>query len=647
MKSNVSDYLEVVQAVYIDACAKCTADVFDLRDLETIRSRVEDEGLSFLTITLPMFARDFERSLANMAIDSTLFRNFRKCGAIPAFLQGMTSRLFDSKTGELLRHEHPRKDGGSSSDFPTLVESVRQICLTFKKVEIDCTPERVQAALESFVSTEQSFEAFSPSEETISEFLEVSSVLWDNLVAGYTSTDMVPRHGPGATAEHVSGNRKFAWQRWHDRLEPYFPLLSNGYPLGLAAERFFKEPERSESFGETYWEAEELRFVTVVPRESEQPVRVVTVPKTLKGPRIIAVEPCCMQYVQQGIRDFLYRSIESYWLTKRHINFRDQSKNQRLAMRGSRLGQLATIDLSDASDRVPRDLALEMFRANPELRDAIDACRSTHAELPDGRRVGPLRKFASMGSALCFPIEAMYFYTVCVVALLKANGLSCTPGNVLKVSRRLYVYGDDIIVPSANAVSVLDHLQKYNCKVNANKSFWSGSFRESCGVDAYAGYEVTPTYLRHERPKNRRQASQIISWVATGNQFYKKGYWKTAAHIWKQVERIVGELPYVSEDSECLGRISYLGFTSIERWGKRYQRYEIYGWVPRPVYRADPLEGYAALALCLSAPAGPLWTVSRKGSRDTIKPVAVADKRRLERSAQHGAVTLKRRWAPA
>jgi len=348
MKSNVSDFLEFMEKVYIDASMKCIADVSDLRDLETIRSRVEHEGISFLTITLPQFCRDFERSLANGAIDPTFFASFRKVknGSIPAFLQGMIGLVFNRETGEEIKYELP-PIGGISSDIPTVIESVRQICLTFKKVELECTPQRVAAALDNFISIEQSFQLFHVPEEDLAEFLGVSSMLWDNMVADFSASKITPGHGPGATAERISGNQKFIWRRWHDRLEPYFPLIDNGYPLGIPSD------------------SEELEIVTIVPREEEEPVRVVPVPKTLKSPRIIAIEPCCMQFVQQGIRTYLYDKLESYWLTRGHVNFRDQSVNQRLAITASKSGQLATIDLSDASDRVPRSLALEMFLRIP------------------------------------------------------------------------------------------------------------------------------------------------------------------------------------------------------------------------------------------------------------------------------------------
>lgn len=618
MKSNVSDYLGVAEVVYKDACAKCIADVSDLRDLDTLRYRVEHEGLSFLTITLPKFCQDFERSLELGYIDSTFFQSFRKNGSIPAFLQGMISHVFNRETGRLISNEDTPNvlSGGVSSDIPTIIESVRQICLTFKKLEIDCSPQRVQKALDSFIAIERSFETFSVPEKLYHDFSDIAFLLWSDMVRPFRIDQVVPRHGPGATSERISGNQKYVWREWNDRLEPFFPLVDSAYPLGTPVD------------------SEELKRVTIVPEQDERPVRVTPVPKTLKGPRIIAIEPACMQYAQQGIRDWLYASIESYPLTAGMINFKSQQINQELALISSRTGRLATIDLSDASDRVPRELALEMFRSNPDLLDAIDACRSTKAEMPDGQIIGPLNKFASMGSALCFPVEAMYFYTICVMAILEAKHLPGTYANLRLVCRMIHVYGDDIIVPTTYANVVLDYLQKYNCKVNLNKTFLTGKFRESCGVEAYDGKLVTPTYLRHIPPENKRQASQLISWVKTANLFYKRGYWRTTSFLLNKVERVLGELPYGSEESEGLVRISYLGFRSASRWNPKFQRLEIRCWCPSPVKSKDRIGGYAALQKSLAS------------LHRLVDDWAVRDASHLEHFALHGAVALKLRWVP-
>jgi hypothetical protein len=614
MKSHVSDYLEVMQAIYLDACVTCAAKVSD-RDLQTIRSRVKSEGVSFLTITLPSFCADFERSLADGMIDPILFRSFKKRRAIPAFLQGMLGHLFNSETGRI-NDEVLNNSPTFASD---LVCSVRQICLAFKKIKLACTPEREKRAMESFIENERSFSMFPLPREDDEWFSRVSSVLWDNIMGDIRPDQLIPRHGPGQTAERIRGNRKYNWRFWHDRLEPYFPLLDSAY---------------SASCGELGFKSEELEMVSIVYSDNEQPVRVTPVPKTLKGPRIIAIEPCCMQYAQQGIRRALYRLIESHWRTRGHINFHDQSVNQSLATKASISGRLATIDLSDASDRVPIGYALQMFRSNPDLKDAIEACRSTRAEMPDGRII-PLRKFASMGSALCFPVEAMYFYTICVVALLRRLNLPVSARNVNRVSRHVWVYGDDIIVPARYAATVLEHLRKYNCKVNERKTFLTGRFRESCGVDAFLGKKVTPTYVNTAPPKNRQQVKELISWTEAANHFYKRGFLRTSQLLFEKVERILGELPWVSESSQILGRHHPWPTVPRKRYNRRYQRLEISGWVQVPVYRTDFLEGYAALQKSL---------MKLEGLKSLDAP---RDGSHLERSALYGEVAIKRRWVSA
>jgi hypothetical protein len=346
-----------------------------------------------------------------------------------------------------------------------------------------------------------------------------------------------------------------------------------------------------------------------------------------------------MQYAQQGIRDWLYRAISESRIAGGQINFTDQSVNQELALASSYFGRLATVDLSEASDRVPHDLAMRMFDSNPELRESIEACRSTNARMPDGTIIGPLRKFASMGSALCFPVESMYFYTICVLARLRIHKLPLSWRYAFQVSRDIHVYGDDIIVPACETSEILDYLRKYNCKVNARKTYYSGFFRESCGVDAYYGDDVTPVYIRRLRPENHRDHASLISWCATANSFYRKGYWRTAQYMFTCIERASGtNLPYVSEDSGALGRKSFLGYRSVDRWNDAYQRLEVRALVPKPVYRTDVLDGYGALQKSLMAL-----------QESEVDPFGFnpRDKKHLERSEQHGVAALESRWVPA
>lgn len=603
MKSHVSDLCELAVSIYTDATAKCVALQPDNRDVMRITARVKHEGLSFLTITLPSFGKDFERSLANGGIDSDCFRSFRKQRAIPAFLQGMLSHVFDSGTGRLL-------------DDPEIaaIEGIRQVAYTFKKLEIPCSAGRTRGALREFKSTEQIFQdALAP--DDLDYFLRVSHAIWTEVFGFHRVEfeDLRPRHGPGATAEKISGNQKYSWQRWHERLEPYFPFLHWAYS------------------SENALEGEEFESWKLVSEEEEQPVRVTPVPKTLKGPRIIAIEPVCMQYTQQALSRYVMKRIERSRLTSGQVNFHSQKINRDLALISSADGKFATLDLSSASDRVPYSVAIRMFDFDPDLQGAISSCRSKRAQMPDGEIIS-LGKFASMGSALCFPVESMYFYTVCVGALLAKHNLPVTRKNVQKMSKRVYIYGDDIVVPTDGATTVIEHLHKYYCKVNTTKSYWTGKFRESCGIDAYDGEVVTPTYIKCLRPDNRRETSKLISWVETSNLFYKRGYWRTASSLMEACESYLGALPIVGPRCAGLGKASFQRLVSAERWSKKHQVFEVKTWCAVPVYQGDKLEGYAALTKCL-------LDLESRPSADPI-----SEKNHLVKTARHGAVALKRRW---
>lgn len=647
MKSHVRSQLELALHVYRDAYARCAAIKPSKRDEMTISSRVSDEGISFLTLTLPRLGKDIEKCLANGVIDSTCFRSFKKHGAIPAFLQGMLSRVFDRVTGRILNE--------AVLDV-SCIEGLRQITRTFKKLEMDCTQNRVRSTLDSFLQDERDLSEAKFLDEDIAIFCEVSTVLWDCL-SDIQVRELFPKHGPGATSESISGNQKYVWKFWHDRLEPYFPLLDTAYTLGCYGSMEFEN-------------------VTIVPEDAETPGRVVPVNKDQEGPRVIVLEPCCNQYTQQGLRSELYKRIEDSELSSGHVNFTDQGINRKLALTSSLTGELATIDLKGASDRVYHDLAIEMFNCNPDLKGAILACRSTHVKMPDGTVIGPLRKFASMGSALCFPVEAMYFYTICVVALLRGQNRPVTRSEIYKLSRNVYVYGDDILVPAKWAAVVVDHLQKYHCKVNMSKSFWTGKFRESCGMDAYDGLEITPTYIRHLRPNSKRQAKDVVSWVKTANLFAKRGYVATSSYMFDVCEKILGTLPTVDERSSALGRVRQYqgtlpsGENNKSRWNPDTHCQEIMAWIAAPVRCTDELGGYGALMKSLlklnGKPVGiPDYTqqlgVAVNRVSKSIPVVYLKDfelreefiygdaplEDDLQRSARHGAVTLKRRWVAA
>jgi len=603
MKSHEQDLLLVCRSILMDAAAKCYTDIVSIRrDLITIRSRLSHESVSFVTITLPTFGKEFEKALDRARITASDFQGWKKRMCLPAFLQGFTRLVFDAGTGELL-------------DDPDIaaIEGIRQIAYSFKKLSLQCTPERECKALSGYKEVECILSDAVPSGDA-DLFNQVSRLLWGNVLnEQYDCSQYIPRHGPGQTAERISGNRKYAHRSWHERLEPFFPsdlFLMSCYT-------------QLDDVGDG------IEGVQYVVEENELPVRVVLVPKTLKGPRIIAIEPVCMQYAQQALASYLIRKLESHWITGGHLNFSDQTINQRLAVSASSDQSLATIDLSEASDRVSLSLVSDMLSVHRDFHDAVMACRSQAAQLPTGEILN-LKKFASMGSALCFPVEAMFFFTLITCALLKRQELPVTLRNISNVTRSVYVYGDDIIIPVDEVEIVTETLTSFNCKVNTDKSFWTGKFRESCGMDAFDGCEVTPTYIHHFRPSNKGQVAEIASLIATSNLLYKKGYWLTASLFKDWIEELLGQLPVIKETSPGLGWHSYQNGFNYDTWNRVLHRFEINTYVLRPVYQNDPLDGWSALLkFFLSSALRPSF--------------AAVDEDHLSRSPRSGTSSMKRR----
>jgi hypothetical protein len=213
-----------------------------------------------------------------------------------------------------------------------------------------------------------------------------------------------------------------------------------------------------------------------VPRKSE----LVVVPKSATKMRTIAKEPTSLMWAQQAIKGYLDPVMDR----RKGINLHDGTINGQQALDGSIDGRLATIDLSAASDRVSLRVFRELF-SGTFLYDAVIDTRSCDCEVEDFGLV-ELPMVATMGSAVCFPIETIVFYSI-AKAVLQLFGYTGDP----------YVYGDDIIVPTKYASTLMDVLEAYGFVVNREKSFTCPrlAFRESCGVNGLLGVDVTPKMM--------------------------------------------------------------------------------------------------------------------------------------------------------
>lgn len=220
----------------------------------------------------------------------------------------------------------------------------------------------------------------------------------------------------------------------------------------------------------------------------------MTVPKNYKSRRFIGKEEPHRQLtlgrVGDIITDSLHRATGRFGY-KGCVRLYDQSHNSDLARLGSIDGCVATIDLHAASDSISYQMAAAVLpeKAFKLLLDVI-----SERILISGKS-HTLHLFSTMGSRLTFPLETLIFLSVTMVAV----ELAATAG--VKVDKSLIsIYGDDIVVPTEIAETVIDLLEACGFVVNREKTFTDPDirFRESCGKDYYAGYLVTTKYWPKE-----------------------------------------------------------------------------------------------------------------------------------------------------
>jgi len=540
--------LNILQHLLQDASVSTGAST--TRDWITIQSRFEHEGLSFLTITLPKFCQWLEKSIDEGIVGPTIYSLFRKTrrkngSVLPCLFYGLTALVFDSKSGLLL------KDADVNAVF-----FIRQICLLWKKVKIPCSPLRVGKALASHKATDLSLKhsdrnMFFEVEERICIDTTIRRML-----CNYDLHGLLPKHGPGATVEKITGNSKF---RNRDYMRRWQNVIGWEELYGLST-------------------IDQFDHDSVVDPKDEKPVRIVIVPKTQKGPRVIAVEPIAMQYAQQLVSSRLRESIERSIYGGR-LNFDTQVPNREMARYSSKNGDYATMDLSEASDRVSCKLVREVFRSRPDILEQLFAVRSTRCTYPDGTTAN-LRKYASMGSATTFPVEAIVFYALVVTACARFHfrhsgrlmgGKNGLLRSLRYVRDKVLVFGDDLIVPATFCNYVIDYLEIKGLKVNRDKTFDKGLFRESCGMDAFKGYDVTPVYIRHDPYDGSKSPEWFAATVSLSNQLFLRGMWSAA----KQVEGLLPSLPLVAVTSPGLGFWHYSNAYTPHRYSVRNHEWQV------------------------------------------------------------------------
>lgn len=205
--------------------------------------------------------------------------------------------------------------------------------------------------------------------------------------------------------------------------------------------------------------------------------RITTVPKSFEIDRTIAIEPRLNVYLQLGVDRFFRARIQRTW----GFDLDDQTWNQDCAYIASKYGGNVTLDLAGASDTVT--LKICELLLPPAWYALLLDLRCPAGEIPGGVPC-VFEKISSMGNGFTFALETLVFGAAVRTAVRRTNSTGLSS-----------VYGDDIIVPSAAAPYLIDLLVLMGFRVNEDKSFLDGPFRESCGKDYFLGIPVRPLFL--------------------------------------------------------------------------------------------------------------------------------------------------------
>jgi hypothetical protein len=511
-------------------------------DIRTFWRRLDNEGLTFITVVLPRIGKALDRFHStsewnppegfelrkDVPLDPNSGFGFPETSRIPVFLGKAIEAALNGDS--------------------IAVDCVRQLTLVFYKLEVDYGEEKELQFLARFRKTDQDLLfLFDSVDDNRDALIREMGCIIKRVLCNSDPLDIVPSHGSGATACRTPN-----WEKHHRALN-YFEKLDNVYPY---SDYFF--------FNHTHlcdaYERLENSLPVSVPR-----ARVCLVPKDSRGPRVISCEPAEMMFIQQGIMRSLYDLLETHPLTSGYINFTNQTINRELAKSASKgETQLATIDLSDASDRVSLELVRRVFPSN--WFEALEACRSEETILPNGEIV-KLNKFAPMGSSCCFPVEALVFWA-CAVATIR----------ILRKSRdfpHVYVYGDDIIIGSEFFEPLVKGLESIGLLVNRDKSYFKGPFRESCGGDFHFGVNVTPVMVRKYLSRSRTSVMTNSDLI---NHFVDKFGYADSNSLVSIIETAGGyvyprselQLPAVVRSTPCASNDVFFR----RRFNKDLQRFE-------------------------------------------------------------------------
>lgn len=494
------------------------------RDKARISARLDKEGLGFATNTLPAMCNEF---LKFVETGQASFPQFKKKRGmlLPALFGGLMLEAVSESTTSAVAFD-----------------SLYTILVAFKKLRGPYAKKTLKSQWLDFCATDKSLgdiDWFEPTRYFILNHVRQSfreyfrKLDHEDLDQSWRFT---PRPGPGATNTPTEKTMRYEPHCLYKQIDEVLPYQVWFYP--------------------TPWHAclsARDYLLLYNSAESNPSSRFKFVPKYAGKARGICIEQNEMQVLQQAFRYALESVIEDSYTLSKCLPLSDQSVNASIALASSTSLEFATIDMSDGSDRVAREMVAWCTQDIP-IHEPLMAL-STRTIIMDpvlyGSLVKPKKKkgkkklkcdhgsndkdvsklpntinalkYAPMGSGLCFPVMSLMH-----LLLIRGILYYAFPAKA-DLWKEVRVYGDDIIVPSEFFDTVCDMLPLFGMKINRTKSYCRSHFRESCGIHAYKGRDVTPVYLKYIPQHQCREG--LPSLLENEMSLTKKGFYRSAQFL--------------------------------------------------------------------------------------------------------------------
>ncbi|YP_010771469.1 RNA-directed RNA polymerase, partial [ssRNA phage Zoerhiza.4_22] len=561
------------------------------KDLPWLKRLIESRGLPFIMIDMPEAGKVVDQALSRERLDpNDLPQTFGKIrGGSRQFLYCLFSQVFDDE-GIL------KPDVAISA-----VRNLRQVLYLAKKAKMACSDAAIEAEVVTFRAIDDELRSSSltwdedgglhmspwgnvnltglslvdclaehpidPCQDLFDkDLLKVVQAVSDNLMSRWSAEfdwrSVFPKHGPGVVADAKRGTDKYLFPSWPNKLERVFP---HSYFANSSEYEAYANPEDDQ-----------------YNLNQEFPVRLLAVPKTLKGPRMVASEPTSHQFIQLGLMRWMREHLPQP--LKHCLNFRDQEPSRRLCVIASLGGHLATVDLSSASDRLSCWTVERVFRRSPDLLDAFQACRTRWLVNATGHGdpyLIRLNKYAPMGNGTTFPVQSIVYAIMSIASIIYTDGSLVNNKTIDAAARGVRVFGDDIIISSSAVPNLTRVLELNQLKVNQMKTHITGRFRESCGMDAFRGQDVTPVYLASLELSHSPEG--LVSWTDVVKNARKAELFRLEEALSDMIpEGTLAKMPRTDWNLGCLSLPSYYGVSLTlpdamkRRYNRNLFRWEIY-----------------------------------------------------------------------